>query len=256
MSSLDLFILSFFVLRLTALAELVSVGFYFLWPGGLISFLIGAVGSILALFCFGRKQGSGRRQSQKTEEDLKQKVDRFHAFVENMPGFAWIKDRDGRYVYMTESCARVTLFPDDWLGRTDDELFRADMAVVYRANDLKVITSGKSVQIIESYLLNDSQRFVMVSKFPIFDQSGNVAWVGGTSVEIIERLESDKALRSSYEQLRALSDRLQTVREEETTRIARELHDELGSALTNVKWELETIRKDLLDPPKTKSSRT
>ena len=43
------------------------------------------------------------------------------------------------------------------------------------------------------------------------------------------------------EALRALSAKLRSAREEEGTRIAREIHDELGGALTGVKWDLEKI---------------
>lgn len=43
--------------------------------------------------------------------------------------------------------------------------------------------------------------------------------------------------------LRALSARLHSAREEEGTRIAREIHDELGGALTGLKWDLEKIDK-------------
>lgn len=43
------------------------------------------------------------------------------------------------------------------------------------------------------------------------------------------------------EALRALSAKLRSAREEEGTRIAREIHDELGGALTGLKWDLERI---------------
>ena len=57
---------------------------------------------------------------------------------------------------------------------------------------------------------------------------------------------NDVTLRKRAEEtLRALSARLHSAREEEGTRIAREIHDELGGALTGLKWDLERIDRTL-----------
>jgi len=53
-----------------------------------------------------------------------------------------------------------------------------------------------------------------------------------------ENLKAQEKLRRSYDQLRALTGHLRFVREEERTRIAREVHDELGQALTGLKLDL------------------
>jgi len=53
-----------------------------------------------------------------------------------------------------------------------------------------------------------------------------------------EREQAEERLRRSHDQLRALTGHLQFVREEERTRIAREVHDELGQALTGLKLDL------------------
>ena len=56
--------------------------------------------------------------------------------------------------------------------------------------------------------------------------------------EIAERKKVEGKLRESEENLRALATHLQSVREEEQTRIAREIHDELGQSLTGLKMDL------------------
>jgi signal transduction histidine kinase len=59
--------------------------------------------------------------------------------------------------------------------------------------------------------------------------------------ERAEHRRAEEQLRQSHAQLRALSVYLQSVREEERTRIAREVHDELGQALTSCKLDLSWI---------------
>ncbi len=63
--------------------------------------------------------------------------------------------------------------------------------------------------------------------------------------EIAERKRAEKEIRNSREQLRALAGHLQSVREEERTRIARGVHDELGQELTALKMELSLIERIL-----------
>ena len=68
-----------------------------------------------------------------------------------------------------------------------------------------------------------------------------------TYTEVItDRKRAEEALRASREQMRALAGRLQTVREEEQTRIAREIHDELGGALTGLKIDFSLLTRAAL----------
>lgn len=61
--------------------------------------------------------------------------------------------------------------------------------------------------------------------------------------EIAERRRAEEELRESREQLRQLAAKLERVREEERTRIAREIHDELGQALTALKLDLSSLKR-------------
>jgi signal transduction histidine kinase len=63
--------------------------------------------------------------------------------------------------------------------------------------------------------------------------------------EIAERQRAEEQLRTSLDQLRALTGRLQSVREEERTFISREIHDELGQACTAIKMDLALISRRL-----------
>lgn len=59
--------------------------------------------------------------------------------------------------------------------------------------------------------------------------------------EVKERQAAEEHLRVSQQSLRALASHLQSVREEEWTRIAREIHDHLAQALTGLKMDLAWI---------------
>ena len=64
------------------------------------------------------------------------------------------------------------------------------------------------------------------------------------NAELAERALSEQRLRASEENLRALAGHLQSVREEERIHIAREIHDELGQALTGLKFDLASFAKN------------
>jgi two-component system sensor histidine kinase UhpB len=74
------------------------------------------------------------------------------------------------------------------------------------------------------------------------DRDGRPERMMGTAADVTERKAAERALLESREQLRSLADRLAAVREEERARISREIHDELGQALTALKFELAWLR--------------
>jgi signal transduction histidine kinase len=84
-------------------------------------------------------------------------------------------------------------------------------------------------------------RWFLVRTVPLRDELQNIVKWFGTSTEIEDRKRAEKLLSRSFEQQRALTARLQSVREEERARMAREIHDELGQALTAIKIELASL---------------
>src|SRR5262249_11603937 len=71
----------------------------------------------------------------------------------------------------------------------------------------------------------------------------------GLAQDITERKRAEEKLKATTEQLRALSARLRSAREEESMRIAREIHDELGAALSSLRWEREEIVELISESP-------
>jgi PAS domain S-box-containing protein len=95
----------------------------------------------------------------------------------------------------------------------------------------------KEMVVSEVVLLQEGQRPVQIISIPFQDEKGE--WlVAEVSVDITERKRAEEALLASREELRLLTARLQSLREEERTYLAREIHDELGQALTALNMDL------------------
>lgn len=60
---------------------------------------------------------------------------------------------------------------------------------------------------------------------------------------LMQRKQSEETLRSTHDRLLALSGRIQSIQEEERTIVAREIHDQLGQALTALKMETTWLHK-------------
>ena len=79
----------------------------------------------------------------------------------------------------------------------------------------------------------------------VYDDGGRITGHLGIQRDITDRHRAAEEIAQSREELRALAARLESVREEERTRIARELHDELGQSLTGLKLDLAWMERRL-----------
>lgn len=80
------------------------------------------------------------------------------------------------------------------------------------------------------------------------DEVGDVARATNQMAEALsrseaERKQAEESLRQSHAQLRALTGKLEMVREEERTRIAREIHDSLAQELTRLRIDLGLLQR-------------
>jgi two-component system, NarL family, sensor histidine kinase UhpB len=91
-------------------------------------------------------------------------------------------------------------------------------------------------------------RWVWTNGRVLFGEDGTPQRMLGATLDVTERLLAEEALRASHEQLRLLARRLDEVRDEELIRLSREIHDELGHALTALRldlgWLLPRLRRN------------
>jgi signal transduction histidine kinase len=83
----------------------------------------------------------------------------------------------------------------------------------------------------------------------IHDGEGRIAGHFGVQRDVTEGYEASARVNASRIELRALAARLQRAREEERTAIAREVHDELGQALTGIKLDIVWMKRLLPGDP-------
>ena len=175
-----------------------------------------------------RLYGIGMDITDRKEADraLRESERRFARFMQHLPGLAWIKDIDGRYVYANESAERLFGVSGNALyGKTDEEIFPAETARQFRTHDRRALESGTGIQTVESMIGPDGVlHHSVVSKFPIAGAEGNLSLIGGMAIDITDQKQAEEALRRSEETYRTLFESI-----DEGFCIAEMIYDEDGN---------------------------
>ncbi|MFN3299462.1 MAG: PAS domain S-box protein [Sediminibacterium sp.] len=86
-----------------------------------------------------------------------------------------------------------------------------------------------------------SVRYIKGTGISEYDDNGNVKRMMGINWDVTETKLAEEELKNNTQQLRQLTNHLQTIREEERKRIGREIHDELGQQLAAIKMDVVWI---------------
>ena len=143
---------------------------------------------------------------KRAEEALRKSEKLFGAFMDHLPGFAWMKDIEGRYVWVNKKELELEVYRDGAIGKTDADLWPAEVASAYGANDQQVIATREALQTVEPSLLDGELSSMIVCKFPIFDQDGSVVMVAGAGVDITDRKRAEEALWDSLNLVRSITE--------------------------------------------------
>jgi PAS domain S-box-containing protein len=119
---------------------------------------------------------------------LGEQNERFVSFMSNSAVLAWMKDEQGRYVFLSENFSKRFSFTiEDIRDKTDLEIWPLENARQFMANDAYVLQTGVPIEVLEEAVDPDGVRSWWSShKFPITDRNGN-RFVGGLAVDMTQR---------------------------------------------------------------------
>jgi PAS domain S-box-containing protein len=144
-------------------------------------------------------------ERKRAEQELRQAEEHIRAILEYSPNWIFLKDTEGRYLLVNREIERVFGVSQEQIkGKTDSEISPPEQATEYRANDLKVLRAGLTMEFEEIALLEDGPHTSIVHKFPLFDTHGNIYAIGGVATDITERKRAEEARRYSEEQYRTV----------------------------------------------------
>lgn len=169
---------------------------------------------------------------------------RLQDVVSTMPIPLFIKDAQSRIIMMNKAAEEQLGLPFAQLsGTRGSAWFPAEQQAGFLQDD-QVAFKGRKLLVVEEQVWNTAlgeNRLVQTYKKPVYDAHGEPHHLIVMLVDITDQKRVEEALRRSFEQLRQLSNHLETIKEEERKKFALDIHDELGQNLMALKMEVEML---------------
>ena len=181
--------------------------------------------------------------SKTAQEAMRNQLDFLETLINTIPSPIFYKNAEGVYIGCNKAFeAFLGVTRDQIIGNTVQELAPEDLADKYLEMDTALFRQP-GVQVYEASVLSAyaTRHDVIFNKSTFLDSNGDVAGLIGVILDITQRKRAEEALRESEKDLRFLSTRLLTAQEEERKRVARELHDSIGSTLAAIKISLGNL---------------
>jgi PAS domain S-box-containing protein len=142
------------------------------------------------------------------------------------------------------------------LGYSQEEALGKHISFIYPEEDREFLerevlgpvkAKGTHQVEVRRLIKSGALRVAQLSLTLLRDDADSPIGIIGYSMDITDRKRGEEALLNSRNQLAALAVRLESVREEERTRIALEVHDVLGGALTGLKLDVAWVHKRITE---------
>jgi PAS domain S-box-containing protein len=174
---------------------------------------------------------------------------RFRTLASNLPGLVFNLQRETcgayRFLYVSEGSLRMLGLKQHELRGAAQRFFDA-----LAPNDYQRLlhaleeSAHAGAPLLWEGQLKHSGHWIDMRSQPQRNDEGVVLW-SGIVTDISQAKNTEAALRDSRAQLSALSFHLEAAKEEERERIARDIHDELGSILVRLKIEAALLASKL-----------
>lgn len=118
--------------------------------------------------------------------------------LDSTDSVAFIKDRRGRFLYVSAECSRILGMPADAsLGKHVCDLFPPEVAEPWMRTDRMVLETGKSQRFEETWTLEDGEHNFLKLKLPLIDDDGTPWAVCGMWLDITGPKRMENALEQA-----------------------------------------------------------
>jgi PAS domain S-box-containing protein len=142
-------------------------------------------------------------ERNRAEEALEKSEAFYHSLVESLPQMIFRKDLESRFTFANDRfCSEIGRSLDELVGRTDADFFPPALAAKYRADDLRVIETGDSIEMVEEHVTPQGDKlYVQVIKAPLADAAGRIIGTQGIFWDVTEKYRAEADLRQAYAEL-------------------------------------------------------
>ena len=148
--------------------------------------------------------GRDLSERHRVEAALRQKEAYQRALLDNFPFMVWLKDRESRLLAANRAFAGAVgqSDPEALVGKLDADIWPADLARRYRAEDRQVMAKRAPRDTEEPVEIGGSRTWVETYKAPVLDKSGRLLGTVGFARDVSERRLALERLRESEERFR------------------------------------------------------
>ncbi|MCU1258466.1 MAG: signal transduction histidine kinase [Bryobacterales bacterium] len=128
----------------------------------------------------------------------------------NSPIAAFLKDKDGKYVYANRTVDRlIGKGFGQWWNKSDADLWPTDVARKFRENDLRALETNSTIEVSETVPQRNGDRHFLALKFPFATSVGN-RYLAGIWLDITDRVRLEKERITLLERERSAREQAET----------------------------------------------